>query len=231
MKEVILAASQRNSTGKGAARQSRMAGNIPGVIYGPELDPLPLELNEKDFRVAIKQASGFSSIIDLDINGKINKVIIRDLQRDPVTNEVIHIDFHAVSMNKPINLSIPVKIVGIPIGVKTEGGILETTMRELEISCLPTDIPEQFELDVSELAIGDSIHVEDLEIPKVKILAEPQRTVVVVAAPTVIKEAETTEEEAEAAEGEEAAEGTAAEEKKEGEPAQEESSKSEEKKK
>jgi large subunit ribosomal protein L25 len=125
------------------------------------------------------------------------------LQRDPVTNNVIHVDFHAISMTKPIHLSIPVKLVGIPVGVKTEGGILQATMREIEISCLPTDIPEQVEINVENLHIGDSIHVRDLSIPKVKILEAEDTTLAVVSAPTLLKTAE--EEAAEAAAAAEAA--------------------------
>ncbi|MBU0984414.1 MAG: 50S ribosomal protein L25, partial [candidate division Zixibacteria bacterium] len=133
--------------------------------------------------------------------------------RDPLTSRVIHIDFHAISMNKPLNIDMPIKFIGTPIGVKVDGGIMQATMRELEIECLPADIPDSFEIDVSELGIGDSIHVRDLNIPNVKILAEARRTVVVISAPTVVKSDEAAaaagedldEEAAGAAEGAEAA--------------------------
>ena len=229
MREISLAATSRTTSGKGPARRSRREGNIPGVIYGPEVTPMSIEVTERAFRAAVKEASGTSAIFNLDVDGKTNKVIIRDVQRDPVTSHVTHIDFHAISMNKPLHLSIPISFVGTARGVKTDGGILQTTMREIEISCLPADIPEHLEVDVSDLGIGDSIHVRDLEIPKVNILAEQQRTVVVVAAPTVVKEPEPTAEEVEAAEAAEAAEGAegAAAEGAEGEKAEE---KAEEKK-
>jgi large subunit ribosomal protein L25 len=113
-------------------------------------------------------------------------------------------------MNKPLHLSIPIRFIGTANGVKNEGGIMQTTMRELEIACLPKDIPEHFQIDVTALNIGDSIHVKDLDIPNVEILTEEQRTVVVISAPTVVKVAEPEVEEgeeAELAEGEEAAEG------------------------
>ena len=216
MKEVALAASSRQARGKGGARQSRMAGNIPAVVYGPETDPLPIEVSEKDLRSAVKEASSMSAIFDLNVDGKNNKVLIRELQRDPITLKITHIDFHAISMNKPINLNIPLTIIGTAEGVKVEGGILQTTMREVEISCLPKDIPDKVEIDVSELNVGDSIHVRDLEIPNATILAEEQRTIAVVQAPTVIVEPtvegeELEEGEEEAAEGAEApAEGAAA---------------------
>lgn len=223
MREVSLTASPRSSSTKGSVRRTRKAGNIPGIVYGPEIDPIPIEVSEKAFRSALKEAAGTSAIFNLEVNGNTNKVIIRDLQRDPLSSHVIHVDFHAISMNKPLHLSVPIRITGTARGVKTDGGILQTTMRELEISCLPADIPEHVEVDVTELGIGDSVHVRDLNVPKAKILDEPQRTVVVVAAPTVVKvetpaeelaEAVAEGEEAEAAEGE-AAEGAKADEKKE----------------
>ncbi len=208
MKEVTIAVSQRESFGKGPARQSRMAGKIPAVVYGPEMDPISIEVDLKAFRAAIKEAGGTSAIITLQVNGKSNKVIIRDLQRDPVTSDVIHIDFHAISMTKAMHLKVPIRFIGEAEGVKTEGGILQTVLRELEVLCLPTQIPDQVEVDVSELNIGESVHVSDLDLPDIKILTEEERTIVVVSAPTVVKADATAEEEAEAeaaAEGEEGA--------------------------
>ena len=214
MKEVSLAVSSRTTKGKGPARRSRHEGNIPGVVYGPEVTPISVEVSERALRAAIKEAHGTSAIFNLDVDGKMNKVVIRDIQRDPVSSSVIHIDFHAISMNKPLHLSVPLHFTGTAHGVKTDGGILQTTMREMEISCLPTDIPEHIDVDVTELGIGDSIHVRDIEVPNAKILAEPQRTVAVVAPPTVVKvdtPAEELAEGEEVAEGEEGAEAAPAE--------------------
>jgi large subunit ribosomal protein L25 len=205
MKEVNVAATARTDTGKGAARQARRDGHIPAVLYGPEVEPQPLSVNAREFFHALKGASA-STLIDLDVGGKKSKVLIRDLQRDPLSSEVVHIDFHAVSMSKPINISVPIHFIGTPIGVRSDGGIMQTTMREIEISCLPSDIPEHIEINVEELAIGESIHVRDITVDKAEILSEEQRTIVVISAPTVIKS--TT---AEGEEGEEGAEGEAAE--------------------
>ncbi|MGH8014796.1 MAG: 50S ribosomal protein L25 [Candidatus Zixiibacteriota bacterium] len=203
MKEVSLAVTPRQGGGKGPARQTRMVGYIPGVVYGPQTKPESIKIDNITFNAAWKKAGGGSVIFTLDKEGKKTKVLIRELQRDPITNNVIHVDFHAISMTKPIHLSIPIHLVGLPIGVKTEGGILQATMREIEISCLPTDIPEHVEINVENLHIGDSIHVRDLSIPKVKILEEPDTTLAVVSAPTVLKTVE--EEAAEAAAAAEAA--------------------------
>ncbi len=203
MKEVAITVVPREGKGKGPARQTRMVGFIPGVIYGPETQPESIKVDNRVFNAAWKTAGGGSVIFTLEKGGKKTKVLIRELQRDPVTNNVIHVDFHAISMTKPIHLSIPIRLVGIPVGVKTEGGILQATMREIEISCLPTDIPEQVEINVEHLHIGDSLHIRDISIPKVKILEEPDTTLAVVSAPTVLKTVE--EEAAEAAAAAEAA--------------------------
>ena len=245
MKEVALTVVPREGKGKGPARQTRMVGFIPGVIYGPETQPESIKVENRAFNAAWKLAGSGSVIFSLDKGGKKTKVLIRELQRDPVTSNVIHVDFHAISMTKPIHLSIPIFLVGTPVGVKTEGGILQATMREIEISCLPTDIPEHVEINVEHLHIGDSLHIRDISIPKVKILEEPDTTLAVVSAPTVLKTVE--EEAAEAlaaaeaaaaapgAEGEAAAgaEGKAPAEggKKEGGDKKEKSDKSDKKKK
>ncbi len=214
MKEVPISASRRESLGKGPARQSRMAGTIPAVVYGPDLEPIPIAIEERALRTAMKSSSGAGTIFNLDVEGNENKVVLREIQRDPVTSKIMHLDFHAISMTKPLNISIPIRFDGTPVGVKTDGGIMQITMRELEISCLPTDIPESLVVNVEDLGIGDSIHVRDVEVPKVQILSAEQRTIVVIAAPTVVKaEAaaegeeleEGVEEGAEAAEGEEGA--------------------------
>lgn len=207
MKEIEITATRRDSTGKGVARQERIAGNIPAVVYGPEIESFPVSVDERAFRAAMRSSGRAGAIVNLNVDGNENKVILREIQRDPVTCKIIHIDFHAVSMTKPISISIPISFIGTPRGVKTDGGIMQITMREMGISCLPTDIPDKIELDVSDLGIGDSFHVRDVDIPKVQILDPERRTIVVIAAPTVIKVEETAEEEEEAvAEGEAVAE-------------------------
>ena len=215
MKEISITARMRADRGKGSARQTRRDGYVPGVVYGPDIEPVALAVNERELRAALKSATG-GSIFNLSIDGKDNKTIVREIQRDPITSRVIHVDFHAISMNKPINVAVPIKFTGTPRGVKTDGGIMQTTMRELSVSCLPTDIPDSIAIDVADLGIGDSIHVRDLDLPQVKILSEERRTIVVIAAPTVIKataaELEAAEEEAAA---EAAAEGEEGEEKPE----------------
>lgn len=199
MKEISIAANARQTTGKGFARQARAEGKIPGVVYGPETTPLSVYVAEREFRAAMKAAAGSSSIFTLNIDGKPNKVLVREIQRDPVSSRMLHVDFHAISMTKPINLSIPVHISGISKGVKSEGGIQNLVLRELEISCLPSNIPDFVSVDVTELGIGDSIHVRDLSIPNVTVLEDKDSTVVTISAPTVIKVETPTAEAADAA--------------------------------
>ncbi len=200
MKETTITAKMRPDRRKGPARRTRQEGYIPGVVYGPETQPFGVAIEQREFHAAMKAVEG-TSIINLDVEGQKTKVVIREIQRDPITSNVIHLDFHAISMNKPINVSVPIRFIGTPVGVKTDGGIMQVTMRELAVSCLPADIPEHVEVDVTDLHIGDSVHVQDLSIPGTRIVSEPQRTVVVIAAPTVMKvEVTAEEEEAEAAE-------------------------------
>ena len=132
MKEIVMVARRRSESGKGAARRTRRDGYIPATVYGPETEPFGVAVEERQFRSAMKGAAG-SSIINLDVDGTQNKVVLRDIQRDPITSRVIHVDFHAISMNKPIHVAVQINFTGTPIGVKTDGGIMQVTMRELEI--------------------------------------------------------------------------------------------------
>lgn len=212
MKELNLTVDKRDETGKGINRRLRQAGDIPAVVYGPETEPIPVTVNYQKLYRLMRDVP-MSTIINLDIVGvdaPARKVLIRDLQKDPVSGELLHIDFHHIPMDKPITLTVPIRTTGIPVGVKMFGGIVEHIRREIDISCLPSDIPGDVEVDISELNVGDSIHVADVELKNVTIMTDPERTLVTVVAPTVIKAAEVAEaEEAAVAEGEEAAEGEA----------------------
>lgn len=205
MKEISIAASSRQTTGKGFARRARSEGNIPGVVYGPDIAARPITISEREIRAAMKAAAGSSSILTLNVDGDSAKVLVRDIQRDPLTNRMIHVDFQAISATRAITLSIPVHVIGIAKGVKAEGGIQNLVMREVEISCLPADIPSYVEVDVSELSIGESIHVRNISLPNVTVLSDADSTIVTISAPTVVA-APTP---AVPAEGEAAAEGAA----------------------
>jgi large subunit ribosomal protein L25 len=215
MKEVALPAELREAGSKGVARRLRSAGGIPAVVYGLKTAPYAVQVKESALRTAMKEAAGSAVLYDLQVGDKANKVVIRDLQRDPLTSRITHIDFHAIAMDRPLRVRVPIHFVGTPVGVKVDAGIMQTTMREMSVSCLPKDMPEKIEINVEELGIGEAIHVRDIDLPNVELLDEPQRTIVVISAPTVTRAEADAMEAGEAVEGEaaeaETAEGEAAE--------------------
>ncbi len=220
MTTVALAAQSRTETGKGVARSLRRQALIPAVFYGPEVDPVPLVLQSRDLEKLITTGAGENILIDLNIeDGKStqsHRAMIKDIQVDPVRQNILHVDLYAISMDKNISVEVPITLTGTAVGVSDEGGILQQVSRTLEISCLPDRIPEAFELEVTALAIGDSLHVSDLEIPEgVEVLAEDELTIASVVPPTKVEEIEpeVLEEEEE---GEEVDEEAEAETKEEG---------------
>lgn len=198
MAELSLNVEERKEVGKKATKQLRYTGKIPGIYYIHGEDSVPVAVDEKSLREILQSES---SIIDLNFGkNKNTKCVIREIQWDPVYNAPLHVDFMGIKLTEKITVEVPVHLVGTPVGVKQEGGILQHIIREIEVECLPLDIPEHLEVDVSELEIGDAIRVEDIVIEKVTILNEPNQTIAVVRPPTVI--AEPTEEVEEAAEPE-----------------------------
>jgi large subunit ribosomal protein L25 len=211
MKAVPVIARKREGTGKGVARKLRASGVVPGVLYGEQTTPVPLELNRKEISTILRRAGSEHLLVDLTVTGNGGEpqmALVRDVQHDPINGEILHVDFLHISATSRIRITVPVHIVGTAIGVKDFGGILQHTARELEIESLPADIPDKIDVDVSELGIGDAIHVRDIEKEGITFVTALERTIVSVVPPTVIKEvvtAEVTEE----AEGEEGAEAKA----------------------
>jgi large subunit ribosomal protein L25 len=194
---VSLVSASRTETGKGAARKLRAAGQVPGVFYGRGGSAIPLVLNGKELEVALTGSQGGNVIVDLKVQGAgeaDRKAIIREVQRDPVAGSILHVDFQHISLTEKITVEVPVVLVGVPTGVKDGGGILEHLLREVEVECLPTDIPAHIDVDVSALGIGDSVHVSDLKAERVTIQTEADRTVATVVPPTVLEEAKPVEE-------------------------------------
>jgi len=183
-----ISALGREGRGKGAARTSRREGRIPGVLYGHGEESVPLSVDANELHRLVHAISIENTIVDLDMGaGEPYKVLIRELQRHPFRDEFIHIDFFHVVMDEKIQVEIPIILTGTPTGVKNKGGVMDHQLRELEVFCLPGSIPEKVELDVSNLDIGDSIHVSDIQLPDVEILTDLDRSVVAVLAPTVIE--------------------------------------------
>lgn len=190
-----ITARSREGRGKGAARQSRREGRIPGILYGHGEDSVPLSVDSNELHRLVHTISIENTIVDLDLgSGEPYKVLIRELQRHPFRDEFVHIDFFHVAMDEQIQVEVPIVLLGTPTGVKNKGGVLDHQLRELEVFCLPANIPEKVEMDVSHLDIGDSIHVSDIQLPDVEILTDLDRSVVAVLAPTVIEAEEVAEE-------------------------------------
>ena len=198
-----LKTTQRNTFGKGSARALRREGLIPAVLYGPKRDSVPLTISPLDLDKIYKDSGTERVILSLKIdNGGTQDVtvVVKEVQAAPVTGQYLHIDFYEISLNEEIVVNVPVEVTGRSKGVE-RGGFLQVVRHQLEISCIPTDMPDKIEVDVTNLDIGDSIHIGDLALvgDKVRVLADTGLTVVTVVPPTV-EEEEVPEEELEEAE-------------------------------
>ena len=203
---ISLAAERRQGRGKGPARQMRMAGRIPAVIYGRGREPQSLSVSQSDIDKFLAGHATGSTVIELGFDGESVKALIREIQRHPVRLDVMHVDFYEIHEGETVTVDVPIHLEGAPDGVRNGGGTLDQVLREVQIAVLPRHIPERVELDVTELGIGQSLHVSDLTVENVKILTNPGATVCSVIAPRVEEVVEPTEAEVEAEEEEEGAE-------------------------
>ena len=188
MSESILNAKKREAINKKGTKAIRREGRVPAIYYFHGQDSTPLSIDEKEFRGVL---SSDSNIIELafDDNEK-TKCVVRDIQWDPVSSKPVHVDFLGIKMTEKITMQIPINLIGTATGVKNEGGIQQQLLRELEVEALPADLPEHLEVDVTELELGDAIHVRDIEIDKVKILNDPEQSIVSISHPRVEEEVE-----------------------------------------
>jgi large subunit ribosomal protein L25 len=210
MATVKLELRRRSDVGKQGSKRTRAAGSVPGVLYGEKLDSIPVAVDSAKLRRALSTPSGSNVIIQLELEGEEEsaRAVIRDMERDSVTREILHVDLQRISENKPVIMHVPVVLTGESVAVKEGRGILDHTMRQLEVRCLPRHIPEHIDVDISDLEVKHAIHVSDVELENVEILDNPERPVVEVLQPTIFKEPTEEEEAAEVEEGaEEAAEG------------------------
>jgi large subunit ribosomal protein L25 len=191
MERLQVKAKLRQEKGKGAARKLRAAGAVPAILYGLDAEPLPLSVNLFDFNKALEGVQGTGVLMDLSIDDKeALPVMLRDYQVDVITRKFEHLDFQKVDLTKKIKLEVPIHLVGKAPGVK-DGGILEHLRRQLEIKCLPTAIPEAIDVDVSQMNIGDILHVSDIKLPEgVEVLTALDQTVAAVVEPTAEPTAE-----------------------------------------
>ncbi len=203
--ELNLKAHARTDKGKGPARRLRMSGKVPAVLYGSDLDAQPLVVDVKDMTHALQTEAGYNVLITLQVDGADGHLaMLREVQRHPVKGNLLHIDFLKVARDVKIHANVPIHLVGESRGVK-EGGAVEHHLWELSIEAFPTDVPPNLEVDISRLAIGDSIRVADIDVPaEVTVLTEPEEMIAAVVEPQMMElpEEVVSEEEAALAEGE-----------------------------
>jgi len=186
MANATLTANSRAETGKGAARKIRQAGNIPAVIYGHNREPQSLVLNSRETEKLVKSISIKSTVIELAIDGKTARTLIREIQRHPFKRTILHMDFQELVAGETVTVKCPIVYVGTPEGVRLEGGMLDQIMHELTIEVDPGNIPNHIDVDVSGVKLGKSLHVSDLTLPAgIKVMDDAGSTVCVVAQPKV----------------------------------------------
>ena len=203
MENLILKALMRKEFGKNICKQIRKKGQIPAILYKEGKKGIPLQVNTDELWRILHTHAGENAIINIHIddNGKIDKrtAIVQDIEIDPVTDQVLHIDFHEISLKDQIKVKVPIVTKGESIGVKNNNGILVQSIWELEIECLATEIPEQIFINIEQLKIGDIIHIKEIELPKdVKAIGNEDRVVLTINPPKLgIDEEEAAEEEPE----------------------------------
>jgi large subunit ribosomal protein L25 len=190
-KQVKLAAERREAIGRSAVRKLKTRGVVPAVVYGGKDKPEPLQVSRRDISLILSHASGENILVELEINGEkaSRMAMVQEVQHSPVGGDILHVDFHAVSMDEKVEADVPLEPTGTANGVKNFGGLLEQSLRALAVECLPRDLPDVITVDVSELNIGDSIHVRDIKLPDgVTANVQADLTVFSVLAPIVEEE-------------------------------------------
>jgi large subunit ribosomal protein L25 len=166
--QVKLSATRRTATGRSAVRKIKAQGAVPAIVYGARSKPEPLQIAKRDISLILSHASGENILVELEIDGEKSGrlALVQEVQHAPVGGDILHVDFHAVSMDEKIEADVPLEPTGIAEGVKTFGGLLEQALRSLAIECLPRDLPDVITVDVSHLNIGDAIHVREIPLPQ-----------------------------------------------------------------
>lgn len=184
MAEIVIEAALREAGSSNEARRMRRDRKLPAVVYGGDRESNPITLNPREIVSILKSESGQNTVFQLKLDGGVSEtVMIFDVQIDPITHSLVHADLVRIAMDVELEVEIPIELIGEPIGVRLHGGVLDHSLRELTVTCLPGDIPEQIVVDVSELDLHDSIRVADLPIPdNVKVKTDPDRSVASVVA-------------------------------------------------
>ncbi|NLN18169.1 MAG: 50S ribosomal protein L25 [Firmicutes bacterium] len=198
MASLAVKAAARQATGKGPARRARVAGKTPAVMYGAKIAPVALELDARELDRLVEQGA-LGRLITLELDGETRAVILKDVHRHPIKGTILHADFHAVALDEVLQTVVPVILVGEDER-ENDGGVVVHSTRELTVECLPTDIPQHLEANVSGLKVGDTLRAGDITMPSgVTLITDPETVVVTVTMPKAVEE-ETAEEEAEDAE-------------------------------
>lgn len=183
MAEVKLKAVKRDDTGKGSARRARAEGLVPAIVYGQGMEPISISVNRREFVTALQTDAGMNVLLNIDVDGSTTTALTREIQTDPVRGTLLHADFVKIDLKQEVEVEVPVHVVGEAPGVK-EGGVLEHPLFTLHVRCLPTNVPESIDADISGLNIGDSLRVSELsEGRDFHILNDPESVVASVAAP------------------------------------------------
>ena len=186
MASATLTATPRAGIGTGVARKLRSSGQVPAIIYGHHREPQPLALNARELEKLLEHISAENTVIELTADGRTTRTLIREIQRHPFKRQILHVDFQELVAGEKVTVSVPIVLVGTPEAVRTEGGVLDQTMRELEIEVDPVHMPNHIDVDVTNLGIGDSVHVSDLKLPEgVTVLDDPEASVAVLSTPKV----------------------------------------------
>jgi large subunit ribosomal protein L25 len=189
MATVSLAAKTRDSVGTGNARKLRQGGEVPAVIYGHSREAQSLSLNTRDLEKLLSQIAGTSTVVELTVDGKVARTLIREVQRHPFKRQIIHVDFQELVAGEKVTLRVPLRFHGVPVGVREGGGILEETMHQITLRVDPATIPDHIDVDVTAIAIGHSVHIRDLQLPAgAEVMDDVDAPVAIVSAPRAVVE-------------------------------------------
>ncbi len=178
MSDIVVAAEAREQRGKNEAKRLRARGRIPAIVYAPGKENVAVSVSPRELAAVFKTGAAENTLVDLELDGKKRKVILKDYQVHPVRPEFLHADFYEVALDKAIHVKVHVELQGVPVGVKRDGGLLEFVTREILVSCLPLDIPKKFVVDVTALEIGGEVRVAAIPMPdKVKALTDGDQLV------------------------------------------------------
>jgi large subunit ribosomal protein L25 len=182
--ELVVKTEKRQGLGSNASRRLRAQGFVPAVLYGESMDSTVLVLSKKDIVQIMRLETGENTIFKVAVGADAYDAMIKDMQVDPATDELLHVDLIRINMDKPIRVTVPIVHRGEPFGVKTEGGFIDFSNREVEVECLPRDIPESLGIDIADLHIGQSFKVQSLPVPAgIKVLTDPNTVLVTISLP------------------------------------------------